>query len=72
MRRVVGTHIIRTPYIEARCTPLREGGWRVDSIRGTTDHPHVGDPYLALERHMDVTATVDGPGDARPENTDVR
>jgi hypothetical protein len=57
---IVGEITIRQPYIEARCTPLPDGGWRVDSIRGTTDHPSVGDPYLALERHMDATITRQG------------
>lgn len=55
---VVGERVIRRPYIEARCTPLPAGGWRVDSIRGVTEHPHAGDPWIALDLHIEATRTV--------------
>lgn len=61
LRRVSGAcRVIREPFIEARCEPIRSGGWRVISSRGTTEHPAVGDPYLAVDRHIARTqATVD-------------
>jgi hypothetical protein len=64
-----GTYFIQRPYIEARCTPLRDGGWRVDSIRGTTEHPGTGDPYLAVDRHLEQTISAPAP---EPETVNGR
>jgi hypothetical protein len=50
-----GTRIIREPFIEARCEPLQDGGWRVTSARGCTEHRAAGDPHLALDLHIKAT-----------------
>lgn len=49
---IVGTTIIREPFVEARCVPLRAGGWRVTTTHGTTEHPHASDPRQALDLHF--------------------
>lgn len=52
---IVGTCVIREPLIEANCEPMRDGGWRVTSARGVTEHSKTGDPYLAVSRHVEAT-----------------
>lgn len=54
---IAGTVVIREPYIEATCTPRREGGWIVESGRGKTEHPAAGDAWVAFDLHVKETAS---------------